>query len=51
MKNGAKIAKIMDTVKEIRKKTQVPLVYLVYYNSIFKYGIEKFIEECSECRY
>lgn len=47
LKNGAKISKIMNTVKEIRKKSQVPLVYLVYYNSIFKYGMEKFIEECS----
>lgn len=47
LNNGAKITKIMDIVKEIRKKTEVPLVYLVYYNSVFKYGIEKFIEECS----
>jgi tryptophan synthase, alpha subunit len=47
LKNGAKISKIMNTVKEIREKSQVPLVYLVYYNSIFKYGMEKFIEECS----
>ncbi|KZL90759.1 tryptophan synthase subunit alpha [Clostridium magnum] len=48
LKNGAKIAKIMDSVEEIRKKSQVPLVYLVYYNSIFKYGMEKFIGECSD---
>ena len=48
LNNGAKIVKIMNTVKEIRKKSEVPLVYLVYYNSIFKYGMEKFIEECSD---
>ncbi len=48
LKGGATISKIMETVKVIRKKTQVPLVYLVYYNSVFKYGIEKFIKECSE---
>lgn len=48
LKNGAKIVKIMDTVKRIRKKTQVPLVYLVYYNSIFKYGMEKFMKESNE---
>ncbi|MDP4147253.1 MAG: tryptophan synthase subunit alpha [Bacillota bacterium] len=45
---GVKIAKIMDTVKQIREKTNVPLVYLVYYNSIFKYGMEKFLGQCSE---
>ncbi|NMM63646.1 tryptophan synthase subunit alpha [Clostridium sp. P21] len=48
LKNGAKIVKIMDTVKRIREKTQIPLVYLVYYNSIFKYGMEKFIKESSD---
>jgi tryptophan synthase alpha chain len=47
LNNGARISKIMNTVKEIRKNTEVPLVYLVYYNSVFKYGIEKFIKECS----
>lgn len=49
LKNGVKIFKIMDTVKNIREKIQVPLVYLVYYSSIFKYGMEKFIKECSSC--
>lgn len=48
LNNGTTISKIMDTVKKIRLKTQVPLVYLVYYNSVFKYGIEKFIKECAE---
>ena len=48
LKNGAKIAKIMNTVKDIRKKSEVPLVYLVYYNSIFKYSMEKFMKECGD---
>jgi tryptophan synthase alpha chain len=48
LKNGAKIVKIMETVKSIREKTQIPLVYLAYYNSIFKYGMEKFLKQCSE---
>lgn len=48
LKNGAKISKIMDTVAKIRENSQIPLVYLVYYNSIFKYGMEKFIKQCSE---
>ncbi|WP_010234755.1 tryptophan synthase subunit alpha [Clostridium arbusti] len=48
LKNGTTIDKIMDTVKTIRINTEVPLVYLVYYNSVFKYGIERFIKQCSE---
>lgn len=48
LKNGVKIIKIMNTVKEIRRKSSVPLIYLVYYNSVFKYGKEKFIRECRD---
>lgn len=48
LKNGAKITKIMATVKKVRRKTEVPLVYMLYYNSIFKYGMEKFMSECKE---
>jgi len=46
--SGTKIKFIMDKVKEIREKTQIPLLYLLYYNSIFKYGSIKFFEECKE---
>jgi tryptophan synthase alpha chain len=45
---GAKISGIMETVRQIRKSSQVPLVYLVYYNSILRYGIERFLSECSD---
>ena len=47
LKNGTTIKGIMDAVKTIRLNTEVPLVYLVYYNSVFKYGIERFIAQCS----
>ena len=46
--NGTKISSIMDKVCEIREKAQIPLVYLLYYNSIFKYGSEKFFKQCNE---
>jgi len=46
--NGVKINHIMDTVLKIRETTQIPLVYLLYYNSIFKYGDVKFFSMCKE---
>ncbi|MBU3111178.1 tryptophan synthase subunit alpha [Clostridium lacusfryxellense] len=46
--NGTKINSIMEKVQRIREKTQIPLVYLLYYNSIFKYGDVKFFEKCKE---
>lgn len=48
LKNGTTISKIMQCVKSIRVNTEIPLVYLVYYNSVFKYGIDRFIEECKK---
>lgn len=45
LKAGARIASIIDTVKVIRKQSAVPLIFLVYYNSVFKYGMENFISE------
>lgn len=48
LSQGSSIENIMDTVKKIRLSSQVPLLYLVYYNCIFKYGIDKFLSQCSE---
>ncbi|MGK0466121.1 tryptophan synthase subunit alpha [Clostridium sp.] len=45
---GTKISSIMEKVSEIREKTQIPLVYLLYYNSIFKYGLERFLKQCQK---
>lgn len=48
LNKGIKIKDIMQAVKDIRKQSSIPLIYLVYYNCIFKYGIEKFIRDCSK---
>jgi tryptophan synthase alpha chain len=48
LKNGAKIINIMNTVKIIREKSNVPLIYLVYYNSVYRYGIDRFLLQCSQ---
>lgn len=48
LESGTKISKIMDMVKELREETQIPLVYLVYFNSVFVYGIDRFLAKCSE---
>lgn len=45
LKNGIKIPDIMRIVKSIRQVSEIPLIHLVYYNSVFKYGIQKFVEE------
>ncbi len=39
---------IFELVKELRKKTQKPLVLMMYVNSIFRYGTERFFMLCKE---
>lgn len=48
LEKGVNIDEIFAMVKKLREKTQIPLVIMTYYNSIFRYGDEKFINECSK---
>ena len=45
---GVNLDIIMDAVKKIRRQTQLPLVFMMYFNSIFKYGTKKFFERCAD---
>jgi len=37
---------VFDAVEKAREITDVPLLFLVYFNSIFKYGQQAFIDRC-----
>ncbi len=45
---GCTTDKIFNMVKSLRLKTQIPLVFLAYANSLYKYGYEAFCKKCSE---
>lgn len=40
--------KIFTMVAEIRKQSDVPIVFLTYLNIIFKYGYDRFCQKCRE---
>ena len=40
---------VFDLINEVKGKVTKPLVFLIYYNLIFSYGIDKFIKKCVEC--
>lgn len=46
LENGTTLARVFDMVKRVRQKTQVPLVFMAYYNSLLGYGVEAFFKEC-----
>jgi tryptophan synthase alpha chain len=47
LRGGLRIRDIMKTVLELREQTEIPLVYLLYFNSIFQYGIGRFFKDCA----
>lgn len=42
LKKGVHIDEVLGLVKDIRKKSEVPIVLFGYYNPIFTYGLRKF---------
>lgn len=45
---GVTTDKIFDMVRRIRRKTQIPMVFMTYANVVFSYGSEKFISTAAE---
>lgn len=42
LKNGTSLRKILDSVKSLRQCTEIPIVLMLYYNSIHVMGCEQF---------
>ena len=45
---GTTLKGVLDTVKEIRKCSEIPIVLYIYFNLIHKYGQEQFINASVE---
>lgn len=45
--NNVKLADVFALVKRLRVEIETPIVLLLYFNSIFKFGLAQFFEECS----
>lgn len=45
---GTDVEGIFRMVLSVRQKTQIPLVFLTYYNPVFHYGSEAFLERCAQ---
>lgn len=45
---GTTLRKTFDLVERVRRQgVQMPIVFMMYYNTILHYGIEKFVETCA----
>lgn len=48
LNKGMTTNKVFDIVKKVREKSNIPLVFLTYINPVYKYGYDKFFQECRE---
>lgn len=49
IQKGTNLKGVFELVKEVRKDCEVPIVFMLYYNTILYYGVENFINKCIEC--
>jgi len=47
LKNNVSLESVISLVKDIRKKTHIPLVFMTYYNPVFHYGVAGFVKEAA----
>ncbi len=47
LSEGVTLAKVLDLIGSLRKSTQIPIVLMTYYNLIFRYGEERFVQDAS----
>ena len=43
---GASLKKIFAMTSGLRRKIEIPLVFMTYYNPVFKFGVGRFFSEC-----
>lgn len=48
LERGTTLAGIFEMVRRIRKKTDMPLAFMMYLNTIFRFGTERFFALCEE---
>lgn len=48
LESGTDIFSVLELVRKIRNKVEIPMVFLLYYNVIVQYGAEKFFADCRE---
>lgn len=48
LRNQIKVKDVFALVRELRNETQIPIVFLLYFNCILQYGAGRFFQNCAE---
>src|ERR1700733_1160575 len=47
LESGTTPLKVLETVKDIRRDSQIPIVFYIYFNLMHRHGFKKFIEDAA----
>src|SRR5947207_14815063 len=47
LESGTTPRKVLETVAEVRKESQIPVILYIYFNLIHRYGVERFIRDAA----
>jgi tryptophan synthase alpha chain len=47
--NGMNLKLLLKQLKEARKTVSLPIILMGYWNTVFKYGVEAFLQDCKAC--
>ncbi|MFA5142765.1 MAG: tryptophan synthase subunit alpha [Candidatus Omnitrophota bacterium] len=45
---GATLKKIFAAVERLRRRTEIPIIFMTYYNPVFRFGLAGFFRRCRE---
>src|SRR5438045_531389 len=48
LESGTTPPRVLETVAEIRRQSQIPIVLYIYYNLLYHYGPEKFVQDAAD---
>ncbi len=48
IQNGTNIKGVFEMVKKLRETCEIPIVFMLYYNTVMFYGLEEFVDKCIE---
>lgn len=45
---GVSLRKIFAAAKDLRRATEIPVVFMTYYNPVLRYGVQNFVKSCKQ---
>ena len=47
--NGTNVRKVFNMMEQLRRECSVPIIFMMYYNTLHHYGLEDFAVKCAAC--